>query len=112
MSKQKYPQAASASTSSTGTTRKGRENYSQVKTHAKQDRKRHEAYARQDKYDRLSTEQKLKELGPTGSNRQRVRLTALLAKEKAPQVKTAPLTSEQKGAKAVKTAQAAAALAS
>jgi hypothetical protein len=108
MSKQKYPHAASVSTSDGKPVRKGRENYSQVKTHAKQDRKRHEAYARQDKYDRLSTEQKLKELGPTGSKRQRARLEKLLASEKAPAVKVAPLTEAQKAVKTVKRSQAAA----
>lgn len=80
MSKQKYPQ--SATVSSTGTSvSKGRETYSSVKLHAKRDRKRREADDRQFEYDKKTTAQKLKELGETGSNRQRVRFTALLAKE-------------------------------
>ncbi len=79
MSKQKYPQHASVSTP-TGTTRRGRENYSQIKNHAKQDRKRQEAYARQDKYDRLSLTQQLASCVPGGSKRQRARIEAQMAK--------------------------------
>jgi hypothetical protein len=56
--------------------------YSSAKLHAKRNRKRREAEDRQFEYDKKSTAQKLKELGATGSNRQRARLTALLAKEK------------------------------
>jgi hypothetical protein len=111
MSKQKYPQST-VTTSPTGikTVRKGREHYSQVKAHAKNDRKRHEAYARLDKYDRLTTAQKLAELPEGACERQRVRLTKQLAAEsqaptKAKTVKQVPLTSAQKGAKAVKRAQ-------
>lgn len=72
----------SVSTSSGTPARKGRDSYSSAKLHAKRDRKRREAEDRQFEYDKLSTPQKLKELGDTGSNRQRARLTALLAKEK------------------------------
>ena len=82
MSKQKYPQATTVSSSGTPTRRVAtRTSYSSTKLHAKRDRLRREADDRQFEYDKLSTEQKLKELGPTGSNRQRLRLTALLAKE-------------------------------
>lgn len=56
--------------------------YSFTKRQAKLNRKRREAEDRQFEYDKKSTAQKLKELGATGSNRQRARLTALLAKEK------------------------------
>lgn len=80
MSKQKYPQT-STSTLSDGSVakRKGRDSYSSAKLHAKRDRKRREAYARQDAYDRLSNTAKLRSLGKTGSKRQRVRLEALIA---------------------------------
>lgn len=37
--------------------------YTQTKTHAKQDRKRHEAYARQDKYDALPLAEKIAGMG-------------------------------------------------
>jgi hypothetical protein len=49
---------------------------------AKRNRKRQEAEARQAEYDKLTTAQKLTQLGKTGSNRQRGRLEALLVKEK------------------------------
>jgi hypothetical protein len=83
MSQQKYPQST-VSTSADGTksVRKGRANYSQVKTHAKQDRKRHEAYARQDKYDKLTIAAKLAQLPVGACERQRVRLTKQLAAAK------------------------------
>lgn len=55
--------------------------YSSAKLHAKRNRKRDEAEKRQFEYDQKTTTQKLKELGPTGSNRQRARLEAILAKE-------------------------------
>ncbi len=79
MSKQKYPQNNTTSVTSTGTPRKGREHYSQIKAHAKQDRKRHEAYARQDKYDSLTIQAKIDSCVPGGSKRQRDRLAALVA---------------------------------
>lgn len=83
MSKQKYPQSTSVSSSGTPTRRAAtRTSYSSVKLHAKRDRKRREADIRQAEYDAKSTATKLKELGATGSTRQRARLTALLAKEK------------------------------
>ena len=82
MSKQKYPQATVTTTSDgSKVVRRGRENYSQVKTHAKSDRKRHEAYARLDKYDKLSTAEKLAELPIGACKRQRVRLAKQLAEE-------------------------------
>lgn len=105
MSKQKYPQTATVVTAGGVTVRKGREHYSHVKSDAKKNLKRRQAEDRQFKYDTLSTADKLKGLGPTGSNRQRKRLEALLAKEKAAQVKPAPLTDAQKSAKAVKRAK-------
>jgi hypothetical protein len=105
MSKQKYPQTATVTTAGGVTVRKGREHYSHAKSDAKKKRRQQEADDRQFKYDGLTTAQKLKGLGPTGSNRQRKRLEALLALEKAPAVKQAPLTDEQKSAKAVKRAK-------
>ena len=105
MSKQKYPQSATVSTSSGVSTRKGRENYSQVKTHAKQDRKRHEAYARQDKYEAMTLQEQLNSTDPNGSKRQRARIIAAMEKAKVAPVKVtkpAPLTEAQKTAKVVK----------
>jgi len=55
-----------------------RQNYSQIKNHAKQDRKRREAYARQDKYDSLSLSEQLASCDPNGSKRQRARITKLM----------------------------------
>jgi hypothetical protein len=107
MSKQKYPQASVVTTDGKPT-RKGREHYSQMKTHAKQDRKRHEAYARQDKYDRLTLTQQLDSCVPDGSKRQRARIEAAMAKAVQTPVKVtkpAPLTEAQKSAKVVKRAK-------
>ena len=78
MSKQKYPQAATIS--STGEKRKThviatkKNGYSQNKAHAKQDRKRHEAYARQDKYDGMTIAEKFSTLIENGSAKQRKKL--------------------------------------
>jgi hypothetical protein len=110
MSKQKYPQTTTID-SSGNSTRVKRNYYSHSKLDAKRDLKRREAEDRQFKYDCLTTAQKLKGLGATGSTRQRARLEAQLSKEKAAQVKTAPLTSEQKGDKLVKRVKEAAAAA-
>lgn len=71
--------------------------YSSAKLHAKRNRKRQEAEDRQLEYDKKTTAQKLKDLGPTGSNRQRARLEAILAKEQEAakakkQAKTAAVT--------------------
>ena len=104
MSKQKYPQTSVTSTT-TGTTRKGRERYSQFKANAKRARKRAEAFARQDKYDRLTLTQQLESCVPGGSKRQRARIEAEMAKATAPAAKPAPLTEAQKSAKAIKRAQ-------
>lgn len=84
MSKQKYPQASSASTSTTGggnASKRKQNGYSSIKLHAKRDRKRREAEDRQFEYDKKTTAQKLKELPATGCKRQRTRLEAILAKE-------------------------------
>jgi len=104
MSKQKYPQTSVTSTS-TGTTRKGRESYSQFKANARVDRKRNEAYARQDKYDRLTLTQQLESCVPDGSKRQRARIEKQMNAVTEPAAKTPPLTDAQKSAKAVKRAQ-------
>lgn len=85
MSKQKYPQSSSATSTTTGggnASKRKQNGYCSVKLHAKRDRKRREAEDRQFEYDTKTTAQKLKELGPTGSTRQRSRLEAILAKEK------------------------------
>lgn len=107
MSKQKYPQSSVSSGGVTKEKKTGRANYTHAKADARKNRRRDEAEARQFKYDNLSTAEKLKGLGATGSNSQRTRLQALLAKEKAPAVKQAPLTSAEKGVKLVKNVQAA-----
>ena len=83
MSTQKYPQSASVSSSDGTPTRKRRNRYSQVKTHAKQDRKRREAYDRQDKYDGLTLTQQLETTDPNGSKRQRARILAAMEKATA-----------------------------
>ena len=101
MSKQKYPQTSVSGVTSTGTSHKKREHYSQVKAHAKQDRKRHEAYARQDAYDLLTIEEKMKHAG----KKELAKLQKRLAAHTAPVAKVAPLTEAQKTAKAVKRAQ-------
>jgi hypothetical protein len=100
MSKQKYPQA-STSTNVSGTPRSGREHYSSAKLHAKRDRKRREAFERQDKYDLLTIEEKMKYAG----KKELAKLQKKLAAQTAPAVKIAPLTEAQKSAKAVKRAQ-------
>jgi hypothetical protein len=105
MSKQKYPQATSVSTTGVKIERKRREHYSQVKNHAKQDRKRKEAYARQDAYDRLTFTQQLASCVPGGSKRQRARIEAQMAAATKPSVKIAPLTDAQKSAKIAKRAK-------
>jgi len=107
MNKQKYPQT-SVSTSEGKSVRKGRDHYSQAKTHAKQDRKRREAYDRQDKYDRLTLQQQLDSCVPGTSERQRTRIKAAMAKAVQTPVKVtkpAPLTEAQKSAKVVKRAK-------
>ena len=58
--------------------------YTQVKAHAKQDRKRREAYARQDKYDALPLEEKLKGMGTKHRARWDKQQAALAKKKPAP----------------------------
>lgn len=82
MSKQRYPQTT-ATTTATGTVRKGRDSYSSTKLWAKRDRKREEAEDRQAKYDALSTAEKLAGLPVGACARQRTRLEKQLATEKA-----------------------------
>jgi hypothetical protein len=56
--------------------------YSQVKNHAKQDRKRREAYARQDEHDKLSIEDKIaKATSRGGSVRELARLRKTYVKQ-------------------------------
>jgi hypothetical protein len=78
MSKQKYP-TTTTSTTATGTVRKGRENYSQAKAHARKNKRRDEADIRQAKYDALSTKEKLAGLPAGVCARQRARLEKQLA---------------------------------
>lgn len=108
MSKQKYP-TSTGTNATTGTSRNIKQKgYSNKIRLAKKNRKRSEAIARNAAYAKLSTAEKLKGLGKTGSNHQRARLEAILEKEKAPAVKPAKLTEEQKAMKAVTTAKNAA----
>ena len=60
--------------------------------------RRAKALARQYESGRLTTEQKLAKLPATGATRERAKLTARLAAEKAAK-KAQPLTTEQKAAK-------------
>lgn len=106
MSTQKYPQTKSVSSSTSGPSRANkRQHYSHAILDAKKARKRKEAEARQDKYDRLTTAQKLAQLPTASATRQRNRLIAQLARESASPSKAAPLTDAQRGAKLVKRAQ-------
>lgn len=58
--------------------------YTQVKAHAKQDRKRREAYARQDKYDALPLAEKLKTMGAKHKARYEKQQAALAKRNPAP----------------------------
>jgi hypothetical protein len=81
MSQQKYPQTSISTTvNGSKSVRKGREHYNQVKAHAKNDRKRHEAYDRLEKYNRLTLTQQLESCVPGGSKRQRARIEAEMVK--------------------------------
>lgn len=119
MSKQKYPQTASV-TSSTGEARKGRANYSHAKADARKHKRRDEAEDRQIEHDSLTTSEKLaKAKSRRGeSKREIARLSKGLEWEKAQKVTAAakakeahpaPLTEAQKADKAVKRAKAVAA---
>lgn len=112
MSKQKYPQTAnSVSISNSGEKRSTltikRNGYTQVKAHAKQDRKRREAYTRQDKYDGLTIVEKFNTLVAGGSKKQRTKLEKQFAKAAAkgvpvvtePVVETKPVKKTKKTVK-------------
>lgn len=82
MSKQKYPQAASVTSSGDSPRRTlnvKKNGYTQVKNHAKQDRKRAEAFQRQDIYDGKTLKQQLQSCDPNGSKRQRTRIEKAMA---------------------------------
>jgi len=95
MSKQKYPQVATSATTGKPTRSNRRDNYSSVKLHAKRDKKRAEAYSRNEKYERMTLSEQLKSCIPGGSKRQRARIEAAMAKameKNPPSVKiTAPI---------------------
>lgn len=81
MSKQKYPQAASVS--STGEVRQRlnvRKNYSSAHLKAKRNRKRQEAEYRQEAWDKLTVAQKMASLIEGGSKKQRNKLEKLMDK--------------------------------
>jgi len=65
-----------------------RESYTQVKNHAKRDRKRREAQARQAQYDSLTIAEKMATLIKDGSKKQRNKLEKLMEKEAAKPAKT------------------------
>jgi hypothetical protein len=101
MSKQKYPQVATSATTGKPTRSNKRERYSSDKLNAKQDRKRSEAYARNEKYERLTLQKQLESCVPGGSKRQRARILAAMNKaiSKLPSVKIAPQTEVHKSEK-------------
>ena len=111
MSKQKYPTTSSTSTDGTAVKR-GREHYSFEKKRKRLQARAKAADERNGAYEALTVKERIavvnkriKSLGGE-SKRELTRLNALLAKEKAPQVKPAPLTEAQKSVKAVKRAKA------
>jgi len=111
MSKQKYPQSTSVSTS-TGTTvsrgGKRKENgYSSFFIHAKRDRKRKEAEARQAAYDKLTIAEKFNTLIEGGSKKQRAKLNEQLAKAAAKGIPAKQPATETKPAKKAKKTQKA-----
>ena len=82
MSKQKYPQTTTVSSTGTTTGRAGnrKENgYSSFFIHAKQAQKRKDAEARQANYDKLTIAEKFATLIEGGSVRQRAKLNKQLA---------------------------------
>ena len=102
MAKQKYPQTSGATTAE-GVTKKGRAHYSHAKADARKAKKQEEAMVRQEKYDGLTTKEKITlAQHRRGENRRELtRLTKQLALEKTPTPKTPPLTVEQKAAKVI-----------
>jgi hypothetical protein len=116
MGKQKYPNTSASSADGTPV-RKGREHYSFEKKRKRLQARADAADRRNGAYEALSVIERIgvvhtrKTLLGGESKRELARLNALLAKEKAPAVKPAPLTAEQKAAKAVKRAKGAAAIA-
>ena len=83
-----------------------RESYTQVKNHTKQDRKRHEAYARQDKYDDLTIAEKFTTLIEGGSKKQRSKLEKLMDKYDAKKASVPTTIEPTKVPKAKKPAKA------
>ena len=112
MSKQKYPTTSSTSTDGTPV-KKGRDYYSFEKRHNRLQARAKAADIRNGAYEALSVRDRIDEVNKRiafkggESKRELARLNALLAKEKAPQVKPAPLTETQKSTKAVKRAKSA-----
>jgi len=109
MSKQKYPQKESVSSVASGESRSSKKKtngYSSNFITAKREWKRKHAEERQADYKALSIEARIAQAqGRRGeSKRELARLNGLLANRTAAPVKQKPLTSEQKGAKKVKTA--------
>ena len=84
--------------------------YNSTVLRAKREAKRDEGEARTDRYNRLSTSEKIKlaKSRPGESKREVARLEARLVKEKAATVKAPPATEAQKAVKAVKRSKSAA----
>lgn len=81
------------------------EGYTQLKAHARQDRKRREAYARQDKYDALPLAEKLKTMGAKHRARWDKQAAALAKRNSISTTPTAPATTPTAEAKPKKTYQ-------
>jgi hypothetical protein len=103
MSKQKYPQASVGNLGSGKTVNRPRKvnGYSNFHLHAKKNRKRDEAEARQAAYAKLPIAEKMKHAG----KKELAKLEKRLATQTPPAVKIAPMTEEQKAVKAVKRAK-------
>lgn len=80
MSQQKYPQKETSAVSGKPTRSNKRDNYSSVKLLANRDRKRTEAFLRNEKYERMTLSEQLKSCVPGGSKRQRARIEKAMAK--------------------------------
>ena len=74
--------------------------YTQVKAHAKNDRKRREAYARQDKYDALPLAEQIAGMGVKHKARYEKQQAALAKKKQAAPAPVATATVEVKPKKA------------
>ena len=105
MSKQKYPQTTTVSSTGTTTGRAGNRKtngYSSFFIHAKQAQKRKDAEARQANYDKLTIAEKFNTLIEGGSKKQRNKLNDQLAKAAAKGIPAKAPAAEVKPAKKAK----------